>query len=123
MKWLDRRLIQNPLCVGLCLSEKKFRKEMKRLGVNDPPEFVISGKDATAHFFTKGDEQSVIVTLGETKGRTKEEVYALLVHEAVHIWQSVRDSMGEKFPSMEFEAYSIQQISLELMAAYKELRK
>jgi hypothetical protein len=41
----------------------------------------------------------------------------------VHIWQAVRDIMGEKEPSSEFEAYSVQQISLELMWAYKELTK
>ncbi|BCT67916.1 hypothetical protein NNRS527_01505 [Nitrosospira sp. NRS527] len=34
----DRELIHNPLYIGLCLSEKKFAKEMKRMG-NFPPGY------------------------------------------------------------------------------------
>jgi hypothetical protein len=52
-----------------------------------------------------------------------EQVYALLVHEAVHIWQDVKHRIGEDNPSSEFEAYAIQNISQELMLAYKLLTK
>lgn len=47
------------------------------------------------------------------------QVYALLVHEAVHIWQRVKELLGEHSPSAEFEAYSIQRISLELIDSWK----
>lgn len=45
----------------------------------------------------------------------------MLTHEAVHIWQEIKLQLGEKEPSYEFEAYSIQNISQNLMEAYKRL--
>lgn len=46
------------------------------------------------------------------------DVAALLVHEAMHVWQAFCEHVGEKSPSDEFEAYSIQSIFHELMTAY-----
>jgi len=124
MKWCSRELIRNPLYIGLCLSEKKFAKEMKRMGIENPPSFLKTRQaNATAHFFIKDGEESVIVALGKHKGRDPIEIAGLLVHEAVHIWQAIKDNIGEHSPSMEFEAYSIQGISQQLMWAYAELTK
>lgn len=39
----------------------------------------------------------------------------LIVHESVHIWQEIKTMMGEKEPSIEFEAYSIQRIAQDLL--------
>ena len=50
------------------------------------------------------------------------QIAAMLVHEAVHVWQTIRRSIGETSPSSEFEAYSIQHIAQELMSRYVELK-
>ena len=50
------------------------------------------------------------------------QVVGLLAHEATHVWQHVRDWMGEKSPSVEFEAYTVQAILQELLWAYNETR-
>ena len=122
MIWCDRNLIQSPLYVALCLSEKKYLKEVKRMGIKNPPPWIKTAHaDATANFFTRDGKESVIVCLRNHENHTGVEVAALLVHEAVHIWQAVRDIIGETSPSSEFEAYSVQQISLELMWAYEEM--
>jgi hypothetical protein len=42
----------------------------------------------------------------------------MLVHEAVHVWQFHCENIGEREPSIEFEAYSIQAVSQFLMEAY-----
>lgn len=123
MKWLDRALIVSPYCYGLCRNEAEFHKELKRLKLprKDWPEFMATTHaNATVHFFEQmGDiGKCAIVCIGQTKGMTMAQVFAMLTHEAVHIWQAIRDDIGEKYPSSEFEAYSVQTISQRLMEAF-----
>lgn len=124
VQWLDRSLVESPYHFGLCRSEKAFHKELKRLKVprEQWPNFMGSDvANATVHFFEEsGGKLCAIVCIGSTEGRTLVQVYGLLVHEAVHIWQEVRDTLGERTPSAEFEAYSVQSIAQSLMEAYGE---
>lgn len=121
MKWLDRSLLVSPYHYALCTKEKDFQKELKRLKIpkSDWPEFISSDHaNANVHYFEHS--KCCIVCLGSTKGFTKIQVYALLVHEAVHIWQAIRDDIGERCPASEQEAYAIQSISQQLFGAYNE---
>lgn len=125
LKWLDRDLIVSPYSFALCLSEKQFKKELKRLNLPSeqwPPFLATPHASATVHFFERhGDiDFCAIVCLGDTSNVELEQVYSMLVHEAVHIWQEIRAHIGERDPSSEFEAYSIQAISQRLMFSYKE---
>lgn len=125
MEWLDRDLIVSPYSFALCLSKKQFKKEMKRLELPRKkwPQFLATPHaSATVHFFERhGDiDFCAIVCLGDTSKVELEQVYSMLVHEAVHIWQEIRANIGERYPSSEFEAYSIQAISQRLMFSYKE---
>jgi hypothetical protein len=52
-------------------------------------------------------------------GKDQLQVYGLLLHEAVHVWQIVKRRMGEREPSVEFEAYSIQSIAQDLFEMYE----
>lgn len=126
MKWLDRALVLSPYYYGLCLTEKDFCKELKRLKVPKdtwPPFLGSASANATAHFFEKGDGTlACIITLGATKGKSVAQVHALLVHEAVHLWQEIRSNIGEKAPSSEFEAYAIQTLSQRLIEAYADAK-
>lgn len=45
---------------------------------------------------------------------------ALLAHEAVHVWQAVRDHIAEKEPSSEFEAYAVQSAFEKLLDEYRK---
>ena len=130
MKWLYRTLITCPYCYGLCYSEKEFHKELRRLGIarSEWPPFIGSGQnssaDATTHFFTLGNKNRVaIVCVGNSRGKSREQMQALLTHEAVHLWQRIKEDMGEDRPSHEFEAYAIQTISQNLATAYFGRRK
>jgi hypothetical protein len=49
-------------------------------------------------------------------------IMSLLVHEGAHVWQDLREALGEKEPSSEFEAYAMQIIASELIAAYETTR-
>lgn len=125
MRWCDRALLFAPYHFGLCLSESQYHRELRRMKLprDQWPSFLLNEhSNATTHFFVKGSTRAAIVCLGSTKNVTREQVYSLLVHEAVHIWQECRASIGEKFPSPEFEAYSIQSISQGLMLAYAKAK-
>lgn len=119
-KWLDRSLILNPLYFTLCTSEVLLQKELKKLKYDGVPfPGITQGKGAAVHFLkNKKNETTAIVCLYNHSFEIQ-QIYALLVHEAVHIWQEIREIMGEKDPSKEFEAYSIQQISQQLLYEYK----
>ena len=111
----------SPYSYGLCRTEKAFHKEMKRLRVprDQWPGFMGSDvANAAVHFFEQGEGGLLaIVCLGSTKGRSKTEVHGILIHEAVHIWQAIRRTLGEDQPSDEFEAYSVQTIAQKLIEA------
>ncbi len=59
-----------------------------------------------------------VVCIAETKDRTLPQIYAMLVHEAVHIWQGARVILGENHPGTETEAYAIQAYAQRLMEEY-----
>ena len=126
IQWVRRVLMENTYYVALCTTEKSFRKELKRLELprEDWPTFTSKNANATCHFLEWCDSKKiVIVCLGDCTGRTPIEIAGLLVHEAVHIWQARHEDIGEKTPSHEMEAYAIQRIAIELMAAYAETLK
>lgn len=125
--WLDRTLIRTPYCFCLCLSEKEFHKKLRwlKLPRADWPPFLISTHaNASVHFLesTEG-ERVALVCLGDTKKLAAIKIAALLVHEAVHIWQRTMVDIGETAPSDEFMAYGIQRISQELLCSYAEQTK
>ena len=121
MQWLNKTLFISPVYFGLCTSERQFRAEKKRLKIKDDVSFLSCGANATVHFYHTSDRKCMaIVCIPVDKTRDILVTYALLVHEATHIWQEICDNIGEKHPSSEFEAYGIQSIALELMRAYRK---
>lgn len=118
-KWLDRRIARPGPYLTLCLSQKEFDDVLIKLKVRDRPPFVSHGADATAHhLFNEKGGHTTVVCLSNHEGRNPIEVAGMLVHEAVHVWQEYCDTIGEKEPGSEQEAYAIQAISQELMAEY-----
>lgn len=118
-RWLNRRIASPGPYLTLCLSEAEFHAAMKDCGCHERPPHVNSGADATTHHLLNRDGNiACIVCLSNIEGRTGVEIAGLLVHEAVHVWQAYRDSIGEKMPGTEQEAYAIQNIAQELMGEY-----
>jgi hypothetical protein len=127
-QWLNRDLLTSPVYYTLALTEADLHRELKRLKVprGQWPEFTCGGTTATANFLRnpRNDNLCCIVALDHAKCRRlkidREQVYAVLVHEAVHIWQRVKRVIGEDCPGDESEAYAIQRIAQSLMYEYKE---
>jgi len=123
INWISRAIIESPYCIGLCLDEGNFQRELKKLKVPREhwPEWLPSDSAGAVHFFEKNDgHQKCAIVCTEKHGDPNETV-GLLIHEAVHVWQHICEALDEDNPSREFEAYSIQAISLRLIAAYSEL--
>ncbi|EPE9870602.1 hypothetical protein N3K59_01490 [Acinetobacter baumannii] len=81
------------------------------------PFLSVEGAAAQVDFYSNG--AYAVVQLGDTSERKLIEIYGLLLHEAVHVWQKVKKLMGEKEPSSEFEAYSIQAIAQDLFEMFE----
>ena len=121
-KWLNQTLL---VCnhIGICFNEREFHRELRRLRVpaHQWSSWLSEGAMATTHHLTseKGARASIVCVpiRPEMDGI---EVAALLVHEAAHVLQDYFEYIGENQPGVETQAYSIQNISLRLMAAYRD---
>ncbi len=117
--WLERDLVVGPY-LTLCTSQAAFDKVLDAMSKPREP-YVNPGSHATTWQLGRGDDGGqVCVVCIEPSGHDPIATCALLVHEAVHVWQAWREQAGEKSPSHEFEAYAIQSIAGRLMWAYRE---
>lgn len=117
LKFLDRTVICCQHFV-LCLSEADYRRALRKLKEPESCKWVAADHmNATAHHFpgNANHRACAIVCIRGWEGREPVAVAGLLVHEAVHIWQSFCEIIGETEPGSEFEAYSIQWIAQQLM--------
>jgi hypothetical protein len=122
--WLDRALFLSSHYFTLCTTEKLYRKALKQLKIKkrDRPDFLPSWhSDACCHYFENRGQKtkSVIVCLGDTGGKSKAQIAAMICHEAVHIWQQTKHDYGEHSPSSELEAYAIQSITQSLLEEFE----
>ncbi|EHU1441348.1 hypothetical protein A1Z85_RS11120 [Acinetobacter baumannii] len=105
--------------VSYTLARNQLHMDLLFEDMNHVDEFLsIEGAAAQVDFYSDG--AYAVVQLGDTSERKLIEIYGLLLHEAVHVWQKVKKLMGEKEPSSEFEAYSIQAIAQDLFKMYEE---
>lgn len=124
--WLTRTLFVGPY-LALVTSQAEYKKALKDLNLTDDDEFVPSGWHACTHTFKTNDGSiACIVGLNMENAAKMEpiDVAALLVHEAVHVWQYTERAAGTNNPfGDEGEAYFVQNISATLMHAYAEKLK
>lgn len=120
-RWLNKDLIQSQLWYTLVTSEAMYYAECKRCDIPIAKQglWINDGADATCSEFMVNKRRCFIVSIRIVADQPGINVAALLVHEAVHLWQHFCESIGETNPSNEFEAYSIQRISQQLMYEYQ----
>lgn len=123
LEYSRRELLFSPYHT-LCFSEKKFDKEMKRLGVENPPPFIVSNSDACTHTFLKdGEFPTCIVCMHYNPKHKDISIVGILTHEASHIFDEALEYMREKEPGSEVKAYALQNITQNLYTMYKKHAK
>lgn len=123
-KWLSRRISIPGPYMTLCLSEQEFLKVIKSLKVKYTSDWVGSGSgNGRVHHFYNNGEYTAVVCISNHEEHSPIEIAGLLVHEATHIWQEWCDSIGERSPGAEQEAYAIQNISQTLMEEFARRMK
>ena len=114
-----------PIYYGFTTNPRAFSKEMRRLKIE--PALAFTETEARTHTLIneKSGETIVIVCLdlNKVKGKETTAIHALLVHEAVHVYESVLESMNCQSPRGEFEAYTLQYLSQCLFDEYKRRSK
>lgn len=103
----------------LATTEKAFKAVLRKHKIYDS-SYMPTGALACCTIY---EEQGIaVVCLKEDIWATNEEIYSLLVHEAVHLWQAHCRWLGEDKPGDETEAYAIQKIAGELIKEYGKLK-
>jgi hypothetical protein len=107
-----------PIYLGFTRSERAFKAEMRRLGVSEHGEFIKHGYGGRTHAFEHPKHGTVvIVCMGPTNGHKTVSVHGLLVHEAMHVYQHLLETMRCASPGGEFEAYTVQFLAQRLFEA------
>lgn len=104
--------------VKYTLARNQLHMDLLFDDMSESDEFLSMGADAQVDFYQ--DSAYAIVQIGDTSERTSVQIHGLLLHEAIHVWQRIKQRMGETNPSTEFEAYSIQRIAQDLFGMFDE---
>lgn len=117
MEWCNSVLVTSPVFYSLCTSESAFRRGLKALGATEAPKWLQDAHEGVTHTFD-ADDVGIALVVCIRPGKDYDYAIRTLVHEAVHVWQAIRDYLQEEKPSAEFEAYSVETIFSNLKDAY-----
>lgn len=119
LKWHELDLVPG-YYYAFCPSQPHWDALMKKIKMT---EDYPGGLDASVTHFKKQsqDHHFSLVTVKGGKW-TRQQIAGLLIHEGMHVWREMRETIGEMNPSLEFEAYAIQHITRYLFADYERTR-
>jgi hypothetical protein len=108
-----------PRLLGVTCSEAAFKREFE--GCEGYDSWVTKGASASVHWDvpTNGKWPAAVVCF-DLKKITN--LNATVVHEATHVWQNIKEAMGEQSVSPEAEAYAVQYIFDTIKTSLKEAR-
>lgn len=122
LEWVNRFVFKNPVYIALATSEKAFKRELKKLRVPVGDAKFPSGTSLACviELERAGGGRVALVCVTPRGKRSKAEMLGTIVHESVHVFQSICSYIGERNPSIEFEAYSIEGIVKTLLESYHD---
>lgn len=118
-KWADRTIIRNHYKIGICTSEDDFNFELKRLKVPEEDWVFWLNKNqyAVVHYLHGANGELVMLVCIR---KNEKDYRTILLHEAVHIFDAEMEYIEEARPSKELKAYAIENITQNLIEAYKK---
>jgi hypothetical protein len=123
-KHIDNTFFKSHYKIILCKSEKDFYIELKKHKVPFKlySEWLPEDAGAYTHGINlpsvnKKTQKRFIIICIKPKEKEWER---FLIHEAVHIFRSEMTLIEEKNPSEEFECYSVEEIAINLIDAYRD---
>jgi hypothetical protein len=121
--WLNNHGGCFPFTYGFCPNERAYKRAVKKLGIQNPPPYPKT--DGTTMELARGDDEKLaLVFIGADDLKSSPlAIFALLVHEATHVFDLLCVSMGERDPSAEFKAYTVQMFAFLLIGAYIRTRR
>lgn len=119
LRWLDRDTVRAPF-MTLCTSQKEFEDIARHCRLENVGQWINTDTHkAVVHTWESSDALTCVVCVSPDAFKADPiDAACTLVHEAVHIFQRLCDSIGEAHPSREFEAYSIERIAEQLMREF-----
>jgi len=116
-RWADQILIACPIAYTICTDERYYKEILAEINIPEDqrPNYHEPGANGRVMLL---EGRFALVTLHDVDDLTDCEIISIIVHESVHVWQVIRDYMGEESPSYEFEAYSVQGITYKLLMEY-----
>lgn len=118
--WCDRGWM--PYHYGFCPNEIAWKHSMKMMKIPNAPAYPAEYDGRCVHFENVANSNACSIVTMRPLNKSSLEQISMLYHEAVHVWQAMREAIGEDKPSHEFEAYSIQNIGKQLIIAYEQSR-
>jgi hypothetical protein len=109
--------------VGIAFTEKSYLKECKRLNIAKPPSYIEKAAAITP--FVKDDGYlTLIICFDPLRDKLhKNQIAALLAHEAVHASDYIFENIDEDKPGMEIRAYLVQYIVQQSLYAMDKFLK
>lgn len=119
MNWCNKALFKTPIRYGICLNAEDFAAILKSMKHETVP-FMDKGDLGACHRLEVGRKIRMVVCLNTARHKTDDKLWSTAVHESVHVWQAIREYLGETQPAVEQEAYCIEQIASNLIAQYRK---
>ena len=113
-----------PVSVGYAPNKKAWKKALKDLGIMQEP---FPETDGRCDWWTSVGElrtDAILITVGKrAKNYSMAQVTGIIAHECMHAWRHIREAIGEKEPSTEFEAYVLQALVQSVVHAHQSKRR
>ena len=115
--WIERGW--QPVAIGFCPSEAAWNRARKQYRIEQEyPSIASKGGYTLLASNDVSHESVILVAVTDAAERDALDVILTIVHEAVHVWQFVCQTIGEDAPGNEMEAYGNEEISRGLIEAY-----